>query len=161
MTTPRALPEEIENAVWDILEGLTDERLDFNGQQKLVRDNILEVVKTVQAQQEAYEQGRREICICAAVKTTKGYIVRGHRHADCIQSIRRMGLKPSSSPSAQGFITSKNRYVTREQGRKLQEDAGIPSADKNGYMGSKELFSEDLYRDFEALSQPTEERKSK
>jgi len=90
----------------------------------------------------------KEICICAAVKTTNGYIVRGHRHADCIHSIKRMGLKPSKSPKAQGFITSKNRYVTREQGRKLQDGAGIPSADKNGYMGDT-LYSEDLYRDYE------------
>jgi hypothetical protein len=89
----------------------------------------------------------KEICICAAVKTTQGYVVRGHRHADCIRSIRAMGLKPSLSPEAQGFITSKNKYVTREQGRKLQDAAGIASADKNGYM-PRTLYSEDLYRDF-------------
>lgn len=94
-------------------------------------------------------QGREEeVCICAAVKTTDGYIVRGHRHADCIRSIKNMELKMSNSPEAQGFITSRNRYVTREQGRKLQDKAGIPSADKGGYMKGT-LFSEDLYRDYE------------
>lgn len=44
----------------------------------------------------------------------------------------------------EGFITSKNRYVSREEGKKLQEKAGIKSADKNGYR-HKTLFSEDLY----------------
>lgn len=85
-----------------------------------------------------------EICICAAVKTTDGIAIRGHRHGDCIQTIVRMGHKVSKSPNSQGFITSKNRYVTREQGRKLQEKAGIKSADPEGYRGTT-LFSEDLY----------------
>ena len=86
----------------------------------------------------------KEIVICAAVKTTKGLVIRGHRHGDCIQAILRMGLKPSKSASSQGFITSTNRYVTREFGRKLQDASGIPSADPEGYRG-KTLFSEDLY----------------
>lgn len=82
--------------------------------------------------------------ICAAVKTTKGLVIRGHRHADCIHTIKRMGLKPSHSPKAQGFITSQNKYVTRERGRIIQDNAGILSASPEGYMG-KTLFSEDLY----------------
>ena len=86
----------------------------------------------------------KEVCICAAVKSTKGIIIRGHRHGDCIQAMRRMDLKPSSSSNSQGFITSKNRYVNREQGRKLQDAAGIKSADREGYRGTT-LFSEDLY----------------
>lgn len=86
----------------------------------------------------------KEICICAAVKTTKGKIIRGHRHGDCFKAILARGMKPSSSSKAQGFITSKNRYVTREVGRKLQDAAGIPSADPEGYRGTT-LYSEDLY----------------
>jgi len=82
--------------------------------------------------------------ICAAVKTTKGLVIRGHRHADCILLIKRMGLKPSHSPQAQGFITSQNKFVTRERGRIIQNRAGIPSASPEGYMGTT-LFSEDLY----------------
>lgn len=86
----------------------------------------------------------KEICICAAVKTTTGQVIRGHRHGDCFITIKREGLKPSSAGNAQGFITSKNRFVNREQGRKLQDAAGIPSADPEGYRGTT-LFSEDLY----------------
>lgn len=86
----------------------------------------------------------REIVICAAVKTTKGIIIRGHRHADCIHTMQRMGLKYSNGVNAQGFITSRNRYVTRVQGRKLQDAAGISSASPEGYTGTR-LYSEDLY----------------
>jgi len=86
----------------------------------------------------------KEICICAAVKATNGTVVRGHRHGDCIKTIVSMGLKPSRSANSQGFVTSKNRYVNRAQGRKLQDAAGIPSSDPEGYRG-KTLFSEDLY----------------
>lgn len=86
----------------------------------------------------------KEIVICAAVKTTTGRVIRGHRHGDCIKAIVSRGLKPSKSITAQGFITSKNRYVTREQGRKIQDAAGIPSASPEGYMRGT-LFSEDLY----------------
>lgn len=85
-----------------------------------------------------------EIVICAAVKTSTGKAIRGHRHSDCIRSIKERGLKPMHSIYGQGFITSKNRYVTREVGRRLQDAAGIPSADPEGYRGNT-LFSEDLY----------------
>jgi hypothetical protein len=43
----------------------------------------------------------------------------------------------------QGFITSRNRYVDREEGLRLQLAAGIESVAPGGYRG--QLFSEDLY----------------
>ena len=86
----------------------------------------------------------REIVICAAVLTTDGKIFRGHRHSDCIHAIKRRRLKPGEHPSDQGFITSRNRYVTREKGRWLQDAAEIPSVNPAGYMAGT-LFSEDLY----------------
>lgn len=86
----------------------------------------------------------KEIVICAAVQATTGEIIRGHRHADCIHTMKRMRLKPRLEPIYQGFITSKNRYVTREVGRQLQDAAGIPSASPDGYQGVT-LYSEDLY----------------
>ncbi len=85
-----------------------------------------------------------EIVICSAVKTTDGQIVRGHRHGDCIHTIYRMNLVPDTAIEAQGFVTSSNRYVTRDEGRRLQDAAGIPSIAPEGYRGST-LFSEDLY----------------
>jgi hypothetical protein len=88
----------------------------------------------------------KEIVICAAVKMPDGFVVRGHRHADCYRNLsERPRYKDAIfGDTEEGFITSKNRFVTREEGRKLQDAAGIPSADKYGYRGDT-LFSEDLY----------------
>lgn len=91
------------------------------------------------AKKEAVE---KEICICAAIKTEDGKVVRGHRHGDCFIYMDSHKLKILNS--IQGFITSKNRFVDREEGRKLQDLAGIKSADQDGYRGNT-LFSEDLY----------------
>ena len=87
----------------------------------------------------------KEICICAAIKTRSGKIFRGHRHADALYAATREGWTVEEvSFAEQGFVTSKNRYVTRVEGRQLQDAAGIPSADANGYRANT-LFSEDLY----------------
>ena len=83
----------------------------------------------------------KEICICSAVITQDGLVVRGHRHGDCLFSIHNMGKKASAE---QGFVTSSNRYVGRKEGRLLQEKADIKSFDKDGYRYDT-LFSEDLY----------------
>ena len=87
----------------------------------------------------------KEIIICAAIKTRSGKVFRGHRHSDAIKAAMTEGFKLTDLSFAdQGFVTSKNRYVNREEGRKLQDAAGIPSVDREGYRG-KTLFSEDLY----------------
>ena len=94
----------------------------------------------------------KEICICAAIKLSNGKIIRGHRHSDCFYTVRRM-VKEKEDTSIdtamgangdQGFMTSKNRFVSREEGRKLQDAAGIKSASPEGYVADT-LFSEDLY----------------
>jgi len=86
----------------------------------------------------------KEIVICAATKTTCGKIIRGHRHVDCLTAIKKRKLK-SAGPNAQGFITSRNRFVGRKEGLKLQLAAGIPCADKNKKGYRSRLYSEDLY----------------
>lgn len=91
------------------------------------------------------KEEQKEIVICAAVKLHDGRIFRGHRHADCFAVMR--GINPKiewPNDNEQGFITSKNRFVTRQEGRKLQDTAGIPSASVDGYFGNT-LYSEDLY----------------
>lgn len=90
-----------------------------------------------------YEDFRKEIVICAAIKYDNGVIVRGHRHADCYHTGLRMRIGKDIN-GEQGFITSTNRFVSREEGRKLQDAAGIKSVDPEGYRGTT-LFSEDLY----------------
>ena len=84
-----------------------------------------------------------EIVICAAVIGVDGRVIRCHRHNHGIAVLAELKVKLRPDHDAQGFITSKNRYVNRKEGLQLQLAAGIPSADIGGY--GKELFSEDLY----------------
>lgn len=87
-----------------------------------------------------------EICICAAVKSTDGEIIRCHRHAYGLHVIIADHMKlPARGRDAQGFITSRNRFVDRVEGRALQIAAGVESAYPGGWVSSTELFSEDLY----------------
>lgn len=89
-----------------------------------------------------------EIVICSAVRCPDGYIIRGHRHCDAIHTFRGIprykNEKRAPSGENQGFVTSRNRYVGREEAYQLQVAAGIPSHDPGGYRG-EELYSEDLY----------------
>lgn len=90
-----------------------------------------------------WEELPKEIVICAAIKFKCGKIIRGHRHGDCVTgSTYRDEEKPDTKGAIQGFITSMNRFVTREEGRKLQDAAGIKSV--QNYIADT-LFSEDLY----------------
>lgn len=94
-----------------------------------------------------------EICICAAVRLPDGRVFRGQRHGDCIKTARAAvewnggkddGVWTPDLCNDQGFITSRNRYVDREEGLRLQKAAGVASIDPTGYR-VRELYSEDLY----------------
>jgi len=74
-----------------------------------------------------------------------GLVFCGHRHAQCIYTKCVVtGLRDAESgENEQGFLTSKNRFVTREE-------ALIIALRENQIMDIKEihgnrLFSEDLY----------------
>jgi hypothetical protein len=87
-----------------------------------------------------------EFCICAAVKTAEGRIIRGHRHDGAIITAGNMGLKLASyDEDQQGFVTSRGRYVNRTEAAALQRAAGIRSIDERHIDFPDELFSEDLY----------------
>jgi hypothetical protein len=101
--------------------------------------------------------GAPEIVICAALRLPDGRVICGHRHQHCLSAAMayiewehdaRSGVGgPPWEPSMgvdQGFITSRNRYVGREEALALQLAAGIPSACPSGYRKGL-LFSEDLY----------------
>lgn len=90
------------------------------------------------------QDGKEEIVICAGIKLADGRVLRCHRHGDGMLNAHHNGWKLAEGVEQQGFVTSTGRYVSREEGRKLQDLAGIPSADKDGYRGTT-LFSEDLY----------------
>lgn len=81
-----------------------------------------------------------EIVICAAILAKTGQIIRCHRHHDGLRACESRQLVPMG----QGFITSRNRFVTRTDGLRLQVMAGIASKAPGGYRG-EQLFSEDLY----------------
>jgi hypothetical protein len=86
-----------------------------------------------------------EVCICAALQLPDGELFRGHRHDDAIHTAGKAGVAREAIYAAeQGFITSRNRFVTRDEGAALQRAAGIPSA-QTGTLPDGMLFSEDLY----------------
>jgi hypothetical protein len=99
-----------------------------------------------------------EICICAAIRLPDGRVIRGHRHDSCIRTAYEL-VKWQHDPNSgvggpewsasmaidQGFVTSRNRYVGRREGMRLQVAAGIPSACGGKMQDGEMLFSEDLY----------------
>lgn len=95
----------------------------------------------------------KEICICAAIKLADGRVIRCHRHHDGLRIIGDWNQQATQVDSPfpridhrkaeQGFMTSANRFVGREEGLRLQLAAGIESKG-SGYRGSQ-LYSEDLY----------------
>jgi hypothetical protein len=87
----------------------------------------------------------KEICICAAVRATDGTIIKGHQHRDCRDSIVRRGKKPGKNWNDEGFITSNNRFIDREEAFKLMQSVGWQSKNLQGYQLCGWLFSEDLY----------------
>ena len=92
----------------------------------------------------------QEIVICSAIKTGDGLIIRGHRHCDCFHNFSERPnpslkvYRESLAMTEQGFITSRNRFVGREEALKIQILAGKKSNDPHGYRGEI-LYSEDLY----------------
>jgi hypothetical protein len=91
------------------------------------------------------ERGAHEIVICSAVLAADGRVFRCHRHHDGLRTLEAADVaRAEHDPRAQGFVTSRNRYVTRAEGYRLQRAAGIESVAPGGYRGSQ-LFSEDLY----------------
>ena len=85
-----------------------------------------------------------EVCICAAVLTEEEIVIRGHRHRDALRAAALASCSPKREETAQGFITSRNRYVDRTEGMRLQRAAHVKSVAPGGYRG-RTLFSEDLY----------------
>ena len=74
-----------------------------------------------------------------------GLVFSGHRHGQCIYTKCAVtGLRDcESGKNEQGFLTSKNRFVSREEGLiiALKENQVL---DKNEIRENR-LFSEDLY----------------
>lgn len=94
------------------------------------------------------QRREREFCICAAVRLDDGRVIRGHRHDDCIQT----ALKWKSAgqdigriyQEQQGFVTSRGRFVGRQEAMQLQR-AISDKAPAGHLLTGDVLISEDLY----------------
>ncbi len=85
----------------------------------------------------------QEVPLCAAVKMPDGYVIRGHRHTDCLgraSEIERYMVVPRP-PITQGFLTSYGRFVDREKAMGLAKAAGLIARS----VERDALYSEDLY----------------
>ncbi len=82
--------------------------------------------------------GPPETVICAAVRASNGKIVSGRRHNDAISALQAMQGYEGEQPHGddQGFLTSTNRFVNREEAYRLH----FPDSTERG-----ELHSDDLY----------------
>ena len=78
------------------------------------------------------------------MRTQDGKIIPCYRHSDGFAAIKNYGYAKPSDPIDQGFLTSENRYVDRQEGRKIFDAAGQQSPDKR-YDYADELYSENLY----------------
>lgn len=73
----------------------------------------------------------------------RGIVFCGWRHANCMyQMIAVTGLRQcEAGEEVQGFLTSKNRFVDREEGAKIHIENGGTLE-----FSTKDLYSEDLYK---------------
>jgi len=83
----------------------------------------------------------RELPACAALKFSDGLIVAGKRHDVCIKEAHRYRSTADIAEGVQGFMTTRGRFVDREEGWTLAIAAGVVI----NRPGVKILMSEDLY----------------
>jgi len=77
---------------------------------------------------------------------TSGYVVCGRRHHNCFMTRRIIEGRPETEPpvhieNVQGFVTSYDRFLNRQEAYKLAVDNG--QIEDSGI--TKTLLSEDLY----------------
>jgi hypothetical protein len=77
------------------------------------------------------------------VNCDKGLVFCGYRHTHCMYTMVSVtglrSVEPEVGEHIQGFLTSKNRFVDREEG------AAIHTANGHKIDFENRLFSEDLY----------------
>ena len=90
----------------------------------------------------------KEYILCASIKYDD-IIINGRRHKDCYIILRQFkpNIKEEDEPGReyQGFLTSKNRYVTRKEAFNIakEQEQIIHHMFDDDLIG--ELVSEDLY----------------
>lgn len=105
----------------------------------------------------------KEFILCASIDYD-GIIISGHRHGDCYEVLKKLigEIDTDKLPSRdkQGFLTSENRYVGREEAWKIAKENnqivyGLKASDRDSeqldeWLGMGErpksiLISENLY----------------
>jgi hypothetical protein len=75
---------------------------------------------------------------------SEGIVICGYRHPSCMYTMiaitGKRSVETECGKYVQGFLTSKNRFVDREEGAKIFVDNGGTLQ-----YSTVELFSEDLY----------------
>lgn len=77
----------------------------------------------------------------ASCRAECGFIVIGKHHAQCFAIGRSMGMKMAKGRENQGFMTSKGRWVSREEGGHVAYSS--QQIDKTTTL----LFSENMWSD--------------
>lgn len=104
-----------------------------------------------------------ELIVAAAVRTPLGNITRERpaRHGD-LWLLLPAGMGPSDEDVTHGFMTSRGRFVDRQEAARLVAATGQGSARiHKGYVPA--LFSEDMWMDLfelKALSHPPSSNKA-
>jgi len=106
---------------------------------------------------------QKEFILCASIDYN-GIIISGHRHGDCYETLKALvgEIDESKLPTRdkQGFLTSNNRYVNREEAWVIAKENnqivhGLKASDRDNekldaWLGLEEspksiLISENLY----------------
>lgn len=91
----------------------------------------------------------QEKIICAAVRLEDGKIFFGHRHPHCLEAMNdqlswlKTRKEIASLAKEQGFMTTKARFVDREEA--LQIALAADQVLNKEQIRGKSLYSEDLY----------------
>ena len=87
------------------------------------------------------------------INCDKGIVFCGHRHVHCLRQMNVVWERKQfeAEKEIQGFLTSKNRFVGRNEAAKIARDAGqlndrIDWTDAN--WETVELYSEDIYHNY-------------
>jgi hypothetical protein len=139
----RLAGRELFDAARDAIDALRDHARD-TGMDFRRRDPL---VLTLHDVVDLAEQGLPEVCVCAGLRMPNGYIIRGHRHDDCMATMGKMFPGERATQQMQGFVTSRGRWVDRYEAAGLQRKAGIASRIRGTIEPyyPEMLFSEDLY----------------
>lgn len=125
----------------DDLFARTNEGEGYTQYQRYIRNSVFCDGRVNNKVEELLQEEVEEMIICSAIKIINSEIIRGHRHHDCIRSAKDIPRLKGERLLHQGFITSKNRFVEREEAKLIAEKAGQMIKKTNSPL----LFSEDIY----------------